>query len=683
MRKKIMFVMVLVVTLCINFITFEVESADNLTYKLKENTIPIKTTKPGQDFGDLIDLKSFLKDKKIIGVGESTHGTADFFEMKHRIFEFLVEEMGYRTIVLEAQFGDGQIVNDYIVNGKGSLENCSDALKQFTVTSDETLYMIQWMKEFNEGKNKKNQIRFYGYDMQGIDGNLEEIKNYLLDVKSRVKLDKKNLELFTEPLYVGKDEERLKLSEDIEKINNDMNINKEKYIRETSSEEYYLTLQNFEIIDQWIDFIEIDNSTEAFNLRDNYATKNVQWILDYENKYYGNSSMMLWAHNGHIENLHGKIRLLEREKQTLGSHLKEIYGSKYYSIGFDFYSGGFVANNSNKDLSIFNLKRSKKNSFAHEMMKADIGIGYLDFNSLRQNSGLSNFLSSKIHINSIGADYNGSVSIQPKILKDSFDGIIFINTTKPAKFNSISLEDGNRSLLKSTIIKIIIILAILGLLFKKYKNLLPTIPKDRNLEFTDEIKSKIKNRKIRDGIIKLFFKLNNISSFKYNILAILFLVFLLRIDILSNSVNVLGGYSNNPISFILIELAIETLGKLVILLVIFIYPLKLILKKTKEKSITLKYIFISAGIGAILYSVINLVFVNVVMDSYLIEKNVGIIVFLFNIIINYIKGFIICYSYALFYTRWEKPIMNLIGIVFLSNILNLIINMIIFIYSII
>lgn len=354
--KKHFSIIIAIVIVFISLMGIKVEAKNELTEKLKDNIIPIKTTKAEDGFEDLIPLKDILMDKKIVGIGEATHGTADFFDMKHRMFEFLVEEMGYRIFIIEAQFGDGQIVNDYILNGNGTLESCSKVLKQFTVTSYETLDMIEWMKEFNNGVEEKDKIKFYGFDMQLIDGNLKQIIPYLIKVKSKATFDKKNFEEFLKPLYTPRDKEVEKLNKDIANIYNDLIVNKDKYIKETSEKEYELILQNIEIINQWIDLSKEKDFNKMFDLRDNYAAKNIQWILNYENKYYENEKIMLWAHNGHIENHNSKVRLLEKDKKTLGENLKEIYKDDYYSIALDFYKGSFVARDPNKRLSTFDLK---------------------------------------------------------------------------------------------------------------------------------------------------------------------------------------------------------------------------------------------------------------------------------------------------------------------------------------
>jgi erythromycin esterase len=39
---------------------------------------------------------------RVVGLGESTHGTAEFFRLKHRLVEYLVTAHGFRTFAMEA-----------------------------------------------------------------------------------------------------------------------------------------------------------------------------------------------------------------------------------------------------------------------------------------------------------------------------------------------------------------------------------------------------------------------------------------------------------------------------------------------------------------------------------------------------------------------------------------------------
>jgi hypothetical protein len=57
--------------------------------------IPLKTTEPGHGFEDLRPFRELIGDARIVSMGEATHGTREFFQLKHRLLEFLVTEMGF------------------------------------------------------------------------------------------------------------------------------------------------------------------------------------------------------------------------------------------------------------------------------------------------------------------------------------------------------------------------------------------------------------------------------------------------------------------------------------------------------------------------------------------------------------------------------------------------------------
>ncbi|MBZ0099596.1 MAG: erythromycin esterase family protein, partial [Taibaiella sp.] len=89
---------------------------------LKQHAHPIATATPLSDNSDLTFLKDVLKDKTVIGLGEATHGTREFFQMKHRLVKFLVEEMGYRQFAIESNFAECMAINDYVRDGIGDPE---------------------------------------------------------------------------------------------------------------------------------------------------------------------------------------------------------------------------------------------------------------------------------------------------------------------------------------------------------------------------------------------------------------------------------------------------------------------------------------------------------------------------------------------------------------------------------
>ncbi len=52
----------------------------------------IKTISPDSDFDDIDRLLPILDSKKIVALGEATHGTHEFFVYKHRMIKFLITQ---------------------------------------------------------------------------------------------------------------------------------------------------------------------------------------------------------------------------------------------------------------------------------------------------------------------------------------------------------------------------------------------------------------------------------------------------------------------------------------------------------------------------------------------------------------------------------------------------------------
>ena len=86
---------------------------------LSANAMPFDTPVAGNGFADLQGLKTAIGDARIVSLGEGTHGTREFFQMKHRLLELLVEEMGFTHFSIEASMPEAYRVNDYVLTGQG------------------------------------------------------------------------------------------------------------------------------------------------------------------------------------------------------------------------------------------------------------------------------------------------------------------------------------------------------------------------------------------------------------------------------------------------------------------------------------------------------------------------------------------------------------------------------------
>jgi erythromycin esterase len=401
---------------------------------LKSKVIPLKTVKDESGFDDLKPLESVLKDKKIVSIGEATHGTKEFFQMKHRMLEFLVTKMGYRLFAMEAGFGDAQVVNDYILYGKGNVNDAVKALKYWTWKTEEVASMVQWMRDYNKDDNNKTKIKFYGFDVQSTKIEKEKILNYLKVVDSDSINKYENIfgEFNDEKLSSLGQDKLINIKNNVKGLLSDFDKNKEQYISKSSSSEYEMIHQDLNIVYEFLQ-LNSQNGMNYVNTRDNYMAENVKWILNYE-KQFGNDKIMLWAHNGHVtKEMPNYI--------SMGAHLKKMFNNDMYVIGMEFYKGNFRAYPTTKDdsskkqsLTEFTIKSSSMFTFAHSLHSLNMPLYFMDFNSVSKDQSTKQWLSKLKLIHVIGAEYSkyGIGSFAPQVPLNSYDGMIFIDNISPS-----------------------------------------------------------------------------------------------------------------------------------------------------------------------------------------------------------------------------------------------------------
>ncbi len=436
MKKKLKLISTCLISILCLTACSKVKVNENPEVKaLKKSVIPISTVEAGNGFKDLMPLKDILKDKKIVAMGEATHGTSEFFKMKHRFFEFLVEEMGYRVFVMECNGGAGQVINDYILKGEGNVE---DSLPELYRT-EEIKNMIKWMKEYNNDPSHKEKIKFYGMDIVDILDTLPKLSYYLgeLDKELQTKVEEDTLNtIYRNDIKALTAEQLDSILLNINEVKKDMENSKEKYLNNNLQNEYELAIWNLNLVSQCVEYhIEVNKSVNhiiesvsVMKIRDKYMAANVKWIQEHESKL-GNDKVMLWAHNVHVS-------YMDDIYKYMGKNLKEMYGDEYYSIGFEFSRGSFNVYDgmSTNSFTKSDIDISASEYLAYKFDKTQVPISFLDFNSSSENKEVSEMLSKNQTFNFGTSYYDESIQKSFQYIpKNLFDGLIYIKETTESK----------------------------------------------------------------------------------------------------------------------------------------------------------------------------------------------------------------------------------------------------------
>jgi erythromycin esterase len=413
--------------------------------------ITIENTKNDSLQFDFLNKK--LKDVDVIGLGEATHGTKEFFELKTKMFKYLVEKQDVKLFGIEANFAACYDINKYVLTGEGNAKEALSKNGYWVWQSQEVLELIEWIKDYNKGKKSNQKIQFYGYDMQDGTSCVVWLDNYLSKNSPSF-----NMNLLPEKIEEYKTELRDLDDRKLVEIQK-RNLNKLKKLEEfvlsqkidlwkKDSTDYKFAKQTITVLRQKLNYFREQDFNTAYSYRDSSMAQNIKWIRE-SNK---NGKIMLWAHNGHI----GKGSFSDDYKSGnwMGSHLNNLYRKKYYNIGFSFSEGGFVSQSpSSTNLfylmysftkSIFNdepwpvsnnyVKPHSKSYLTNAFSQLKTPIFYIDFENISNNKNLKGFINKEYEHYEAGAVYiNEKSALWSTNLYEYFDAIIYVNKTKPAE----------------------------------------------------------------------------------------------------------------------------------------------------------------------------------------------------------------------------------------------------------
>jgi len=404
------------------------QNPPNLVAWLNERAVPLTPVLPKQGDADLFFLKALLDGRRIVAAGEATHGSAEFFQMKHRLFRFLVTEMGYTLFGMEAPFSQAERINAYILGAEGDPCRLLTELFGWVWATTEVCEMVEWMRGYNAAPEHGRKIRFYGFDCYYSDETLSDLRDYFQAVDP-VYLPELEASLKEWAASVESLEEKTggadgtSETSGIEPVLARLASKQEAYAAEASEREWRLAARRAECLRQSHALAVADkrHSQEANELRDHLMAANVQWVLDFES---ADETIMLWAHNQHVtkDKYFGNY-------PAMGAHLRELYGDGLYVIGFHFFEGGLQSQEMREgvcELREFTYEPAKEDSFDFALSRVPYPLYFADLGT--QTKEAPQELFQETSARNIGGVFwpNLEWHYTPVVVGNSYDGLIFI-----------------------------------------------------------------------------------------------------------------------------------------------------------------------------------------------------------------------------------------------------------------
>ena len=421
-----------------------VPESEGVTSWLSRQAMPLKSIEAGTGFEDLKPLKKVLKDARIVGLGEATHGTREFFQFKHRMVEFLVREMGFTVLCMEASYPAALDINEYVLNGKGDRDKALASQGLWAWDTKEVTALIEWMRQYNKTVPEEKKVRFAGFDMHNNELAVQFVNDYLRKVApERIEkaatafkllkpseLGRQHFEYASAPL-----QEREAALATLNELHGFLSLNELKFKRLTSATEFDKAMQYVRILTQFADiyrrpYYDPQNPENSNGyIRDYYMAENIQRYVNAGNPQ---TKIILWAHNDHIGNY----------KNGMGAHLRQTFGESYYTLALTFGEGGFQAREMSKDVTIgalapFSVGPATAGSVEWYFSRAGFENFLIDFRHSTKAPEVERWFAASHNMRTIGLGYfrEGREPLSAIKLKEAFDGMVFIGKTSRATPN--------------------------------------------------------------------------------------------------------------------------------------------------------------------------------------------------------------------------------------------------------
>ncbi|PZR19476.1 MAG: erythromycin esterase [Flavobacterium psychrophilum] len=393
-----------------NAIVIEDANADNLLLALSKN-----------------EPESF-HNARVFGFGEGTHNGKEFFTIKAKFFKYLVEHQGVRIFIMEENYQAEKGINEWISGGIGDKTSIVKNFRHYIWYTQEIANLLEWMRNYNIGKTAKEQIRFYGMDVQTGELVNKQVRDYIhkhaitVDDALLTAIDSCSVAAIGGVPYKKWSQKMLPKIRQLKYI---LSTEQPRLVAANASE-YTDMMRALGFLEDYTLYI----SWPASGARDEAMYNNVLEILGLEGS---DSKAFIWAHNEHINK-----KDLGSQVPNLGSRLKEQFKEFYYSMGFDFggekMKGYIFSKNQVVGSEYRILDTPYKKTYAETLNLADSPIYYIDIREAIKNPVMNKYFNTKLRQLFVGApgfDPEKTTFFSRKYI-DTYDGIIFIKSISPA-----------------------------------------------------------------------------------------------------------------------------------------------------------------------------------------------------------------------------------------------------------
>ena len=290
-------------------------------------------------------------DARIVMLGESSHGTSEFYRARAAITRRLVEAHGFNIVAVEADWPDAASIDRY-VRHRPHRQGEEAAFERFPTwmwRNTDVEAFVGWLRDHNRGRAHEAMTGFYGLDLYNLGASIRAVIDFLDEADPEAaRLARERYSCLSpwsrDPAAYG----RLAVSQgfafcEAGAVQMLADLMKRRMdCLSPECDEWLDAAANARLIRNAEAYYRVMyyGSAESWNLRDTHMFETLCQLLDSKGPQ---SKAVVWAHNSHIGNAAHTEMGQVRDELNIGELVKERFGHRARLIGFGTHGGTVAA----------------------------------------------------------------------------------------------------------------------------------------------------------------------------------------------------------------------------------------------------------------------------------------------------------------------------------------------------
>ena len=324
------------------------------------------------DGADLTPLLMRVGDARVVLIGEASHGTSEFYQMRARITRELVSRLGFNIVAIEGDYPDTSVLDRAIRSRKRTALRTApfSRFPTWMWHNEEMESFVRWARDFNQSvDNPSRQLSLHGLDLYSLYNSIGAVLDFLdandpeAAASARIRYG-----CFSpwemDPATYGRAaiSGKLKGCEDeVVQTLSDLLESRVAYAL-VDGDEMFDAERNATVIREAERYYRIMyyGNRESWNLRDRHMFDTLQAVLAHRGR---KSRAVVWAHNSHVGNA-AATEMGIRGEFNIGQLARECWGRRSYHIGFGTDHGSVAAaSNWDEPMQVMTVRPSHEDSY--------------------------------------------------------------------------------------------------------------------------------------------------------------------------------------------------------------------------------------------------------------------------------------------------------------------------------